>query len=59
MTLVFGLVCPRNNVVKIGRIGQAGEACTAGHAPESCLHEELLRGAMTFADGCPYDVLIL
>ena len=59
MPLVFGLVCPGNNVVKIGHIGQAREACTtATHQRAACMKIYSV-GAMPYADGYPYDVYIL
>ena len=54
--LVFGLVCPGNNVVKIGRIGQAVEACTAATHQRAAYMKNYFLGAMPYADGYSYDV---
>ena len=56
MPLVFGLVCPGNNVVKIGRIGQAGEACTTATHQRATYMKNYFLGAMPYAEGYPYDV---
>ena len=52
MPLIFGLVCPGNNVARGDAQDSLGEACTTATA---CMKNYFL-GAMPYAEGYPYDV---
>ena len=57
MTLVFGLVCPGNNVVRGGthRTVWGKPAQLATHQRAAYMKNYFL-GAMPYAEGYPYDV---
>ena len=56
MPLIFGLVCPGNNVARGDAQDSLGEACTtATHQRTACMKIYFV-GAMPYAEGYPYDV---